>query len=104
MSVSACSCTQITPVIPDYAETIRRIEQARTFARNNNQSKTRGEVYQAGREHLGTIIECVAKLSAAREELNKQISLERRNLILLAIAALGAVATIVGTILTFLAR
>lgn len=100
---------QITSVISDYPEIADQIEQARTFARNNNESKTRGEFYQAGREHLQTIVKNVGKLNACREELNKQIIRDnkeflrdRRNFIFQIIAAAGVGATVVGVILSYL--
>jgi len=92
--------TVITFVLPGFANIAANIEQARGFVRNNNKSKTRGEAYQTCREHLRTIVANVGQLNACRDELNKQIIRDRRNYMFQAVAALGAVATIVGVILT----
>lgn len=91
--------TKVTDVIPDYPEIAHEIEKARAFARNNNQGKTRGELYQTGRDHLQTIIENVGKLNACRDELNKQLNRDRRNFAFQVIAAIGAVATVAGLII-----
>jgi len=90
--------TQITTVIPDYPNISAETERARQFARNNNQGKTRGEQYHAAKDHLRIIVDNVSKLDACRDELNKQISQERRNflwkLLGLVIAAAGTVAAV----------
>lgn len=74
--------TVVIDVIPDYPEIVTSIENARKFARENNNSKTRGEFYLAGRDHLVTITASVNKLDACRDELNKKIKKDRSNFIL----------------------
>jgi hypothetical protein len=90
--------TQITTIIPDFPTIAKATEMARQFARNNNQSKTRGEQYHSAKDHLHIIVENIGKLDACRDELNKQISKERRNFLWMlfgmVIAAVGAVAAV----------
>lgn len=88
----------VADIVSDYSELARQIEEARKFARDNNQSKTRGDYYMAGRDHLKTITTNVAKLSACRDELNKKIRQERRNTLL---AIIGAVGTLIALIAYF---
>lgn len=89
--------TIVTDVIPSYSDILAQVAEARDFARKNNQSKTRGESYQAGREHLEVITRNVSKLNAAREELNKKIKKDRLHFFVGAIGALsGLVLLIIG--------
>ena len=43
----------ISKVISDYTQIQEKIENARSFVRQNDQSKTRGDNYRNGKEHLG---------------------------------------------------
>ncbi len=85
---------QVSTVISDYADIKHRIVQARQFIRNNNESKTRGDFYQDGREHLNVLAENVEKLNTNRDDLNMLIVKERRTLLLQVIGGLAGIATI----------
>jgi hypothetical protein len=86
--------TIIAPIIQDYPKIACAIEKARIFIRNNNHSKTRGEYYMVGREHLQTIADNVATLNAGRDDLNMQITRDRRKVLYQVIGAIGAVAAV----------
>lgn len=92
---------QISLIIPDYSEIRHAIEKARLFFRNNNENKTRGDVYRDGKQYLLTIKEQVEKFNANREELNKLIKKERRNLLFQLLGGCGAIAAILALILNF---
>ncbi len=85
---------QVFRIIPDYADIKHRIVQARKFIRSNNESKTRGDFYRDGREHLNTLAENVEKLNANRDDLNILIVKERRTLLLQLLGGVGALAAI----------
>ena len=93
--------TIVTAVIQDYLKIVCKIEKARVFIRNNDQSKTRGEYYMVGREHLPTIAGNVATLNAGRDDLNRQITRDRRKVIFQIIGAIGAAAAVGIFILQF---
>jgi hypothetical protein len=86
--------TIIAPIIQDYPKIACAIEKARTLIRNNDQSKTRGEYYRVGREHLQTIADNVATLNASRDDLNKQITRDRHKILFQVIGAFGAIAAV----------
>lgn len=86
--------TIVTDVIQDYPKIVCKIEEARTFIRDNDQSKTRGEYYKVGREHLQTIAGNVAILNAGRDDLNKQITRDRHKFFFQVIGIIGAVAAV----------
>jgi hypothetical protein len=86
---------QITPIIPDYADIQQKIKQARDFIRDNNESKTRGDFYKNGREHLLLLADNVEKLNSNRDELNKAIRKERTAFLFQVIAAAAAIAAFV---------
>jgi hypothetical protein len=94
--------TLVSVVIPNYSELTQQIEQARAFARSNNKSKTRGDFYAAGRDHLKNIVDGVSKLNVNRDELNKQIKRDRRNFIFQVFGGIVGVCAIINLILNFL--
>lgn len=94
--------TIVTDIVPDYHDIVLKIESARKFARGNNKSKTRGEFYQAAREHLTAITKNTNKLNICREELNKKIAREKRYFLFKLLGAAGAIATIAGVVVKIL--
>ncbi len=92
---------QITPVIPDYADIQQMIKQARDFIRNNSESKTRGDFYKNGREHLQLLAGNVDKLNSNRDELNKAIRKERTTLLFQVIGGVAAIVAVVTFIIVY---
>ncbi len=88
----------ITTVLPDYPDLCLEVDKARKLIRDNNKSKTRGEFYQQCREHLEVIAGNVKKMDACRDELNKLIKKEWRQLALLVCGVIGAAGAITAII------
>ncbi len=89
----------ISKVVPDYVQIQEKIETSRLFVRENDQSKTRGDNYRNGREHLDQIVCGVRLLNTSREELNKLIVSERNEFLWKVLAGIGVIATVVGIII-----
>ncbi len=92
----------VSQVISDYSDIQDSIEKARSFVRTNGESKTRGENYRDGRQHLENIIKETRRLNSSRDELNKLIKKERRDFLRDVVVAFGVVAGIVGAIVACL--
>ncbi|KJS02232.1 MAG: hypothetical protein VR65_06195 [Desulfobulbaceae bacterium BRH_c16a] len=92
----------ISKVLPDYVQLQEKIETARLFVRENDQSKTRGDNYRNGKEHLDQIVCSVRLLNTSREELNKLIVSERNEFLWKVLAGIGVIATVVGIIIATL--
>jgi ferric-dicitrate binding protein FerR (iron transport regulator) len=86
--------TIIGTVISDYSDICLEIEEARSFARENSENKTRGDFYQDGKKHWQKIAMNVQKLDANREELNKQFRVDQRNFWFKFAGVIGVVATL----------
>lgn len=84
----------VSQVIQDYASIQESIEGARSFVRDNQESKTRGENYKNGRKHLEIIIKNTTRLNASRDELNKLIKKERLHFFLGLVAVLSLIAAV----------
>ena len=84
----------ISKVISDYTQIQDKIESARFFVRQNDQSKTRGDNYRNGKEHLDQIVCGVRLLNASREELNKLIAKDRNTFLWKVLGGLGVFAAI----------
>jgi hypothetical protein len=84
----------VANVIANYSEIQKEIEDSRDFVRKNNGSKTRGENYKNGKEHLDRLIKNTKILNSSRDELNKLAKKDRNNfiitLIAIVIAAVGS--------------
>lgn len=80
----------VSNVIANYSEIQREIEDSRDFVRKNNGSKTRGEHYKNGKEHLDRLIKNTKILNSSRDELNKLAQKDRNNFILTLIAIVVA--------------
>lgn len=89
---------EVTKVIPDYLDIKEKIETARNFIRDHNGSKTRGENYRDGKEHLDQIVCLMHRLEIAREELNKLIRKERFIFICQIAGLIGVVAAVFGAV------
>ena len=84
----------ISKVISDYTQIQEKIENARSFVRQNDQSKTRGDNYRNGKEHLDQIVCGVRLLNTSREELNKLITKERNVFLWKVLGGLGVFAAV----------
>lgn len=90
---------QVTKVIPDYVEIQGQIEDARQFIRDHNGSKTRGDHYRDGQEHLDKIKCMVHRLEVSRGELNKLIQSERTKFMLQLTGSVAAVLSVLATVI-----
>lgn len=90
----------ISAVINNYSEICKNIEEARSFIRNNNQSKTRGDQYKECKKYLETIRDNIKILNSSRDELNKLMRKERNQFIYKIAGVTIAAATLAATIIS----